>query len=219
VSIDVSGVSSGQDNTTWFSPAVENIGISGTDFAVLAEARAYKREDDIDSCRAFSVSCFAEAKHCVVFARRGTARCSQVDWVVALTHYDGSAVLAKPVSLVPVYEHVGDKRFFAEFDISTTRVSTVALFDWENVYCYQMSWRSWAWQVHHFPVAHKRWPPGVRLFPDHDREEPLAVVAARSGFWSVQLRDLRGLARMLGAELAEGQSLFEVLQAVTMHVL
>jgi hypothetical protein len=54
-----------------------------------------------------------------------------------------------------VYERVGDKRFFAEFAISTTRVTTVALFDWENVYCYQMSWRSWAWQVHRFAVAHK----------------------------------------------------------------
>jgi hypothetical protein len=79
VSIDVSGVPSGQDKTTWFSLAAENTGIRGADFAVLAEARAYKREDDIDSCRAFSVSCFSEAKHCVLFARRGTARCSQVD--------------------------------------------------------------------------------------------------------------------------------------------
>ena len=48
VSIDVSGVSSGQDKTTWLSLAVENIGIRGADFAVLAEARAYKREEDID---------------------------------------------------------------------------------------------------------------------------------------------------------------------------
>ena len=63
------------------------------------------------------------------------------------------------------------------------------------------------------------WQLGVVLFRDGVREEALGNVAARSGFWSVRLRDVRGLAERLGPELAEGQSLFEVLQALTMRVL
>ena len=189
------------------------------EFAVLAEASARKREEDIDSCRCLSACCFAEVKHCVVFTRRDTAGCSEVHRVVAPTDYDGSAVSAKKITLVLVVEHVGDKRFYAALNVFATRVASVALFDWENVYGYWMSWLSWAWRVLHFPVAHKLWPRVVRLFPEHDREEPLTFIAARSGFWSVQLRFLRGLAEMLGAEFAESQWLVEVLQALTLHVL
>jgi hypothetical protein len=41
--------------------------------------------------------------------------------------------LATQITLVPVAERVGTKRFYAAFDFSATRVETVALFAWENV--------------------------------------------------------------------------------------
>ena len=138
---------------------------------------------------------------------------------MALTHYVGSAVLASHTALVYVVVHVGDKRFYVAFDVSARRVATVAVSDWENAYCYQMLLRSCAMQKRHFPVAHKFLPLGVKLFPDHDRKEPLAVRAARSGLGSAQLRGVRDLAEIHGAQLAQSQSLFEVLQAVTIHVL
>ena len=199
--------------TEWFRHCARG------DFAVLAESMTHTREEDIHSPRSFSVGCLAEAKHCVVLTRRSTARCSEVHRVVALTHYDGSAVLACHIALVYVVVHVGDKRFYVAFDVSAKRAATVALSDWENPYCYKMLRRSCAMQKHHFPVAHKFSPVGVKLFPDHDRKKPLAVRAARSGFGSVQLRGVRDLAEIHGAQLAQSQSLFEVLQAVAMHVL
>jgi len=134
-------------------------------FAVVAQARAQTRVEDIDSRTDFSVDCLAEAKPCVVFTRRAMARCSEVDRVVALTHDDGYAVLAKIITLVPVAEYVGDTRLYAAFEFSATRVATMALFDWKNVYGYQMSWRSWAWQAHHFPAARKFWPRGGEAVP------------------------------------------------------
>ena len=106
---------------------------------------------------------------------------------MALTHYDGSEVLAKPITLVHVAARVGGERFYVALDVSGR------------------SLRPW------------RAPIGV--FRDDVKEEALGIVAARSGFWSVRLRDVRGLAEMLGPELAEGQSLFEVLQALTMRAL
>ena len=100
---------------------------------MLAEARTHTREEDSDWRRASSVGCVAEAKHYVVFARRASARCSEVDWVAALTRCDGSAVVANQITLVPVAERVGTKRFYAAFDFSATRVETAALFACENV--------------------------------------------------------------------------------------
>ena len=120
---------------------------------MLAEARTYKREEDIHSCRAVSVGCPAGATKCVVFRRRARARCSAVTWVLTLTRYDGPEVLAKQITLVHVAAHVGGKRFYVAFDVSATLAATVARSDWENPYGHQMPRRSCAWQVHHFVVS------------------------------------------------------------------
>ena len=101
--------------------------VSLVEFAVLAEASARKREEDIDSRRCLSACCFAEAKHCVVFTRFDTARCSEVDWVVAPTDYDGSTVSAKKITLVLVVEHVGDKLFYAALCLCDVRCDRGAL--------------------------------------------------------------------------------------------
>ena len=128
------------------------------------------------------------------FTRRATARCSKVDWAAANTHYDGFVVLKKHITLTLVAERVCSKRFYAALDFSATHAATVALFSWQSVYGYQMSWSSWAWQVLRFPAAQKLWPFAVGLFPQHDLDEPLAVTAALPGSGSVHLFDTRCLA-------------------------
>jgi hypothetical protein len=72
VSIDVRGVSSGEDKTTWLIPTVENARISGVDFAVLAETSEPKREQDIDSRR--GLGCAASRRRGIATSSRGELR-------------------------------------------------------------------------------------------------------------------------------------------------
>jgi len=212
-SIDVRGVSSTRAKTTWWSPLAEDLGIPAADAAVLEEAKTVKRSADVEHA---ACAAFCKYDHLVAWHRPETPECTEVKWCVGLTPFKHSGALVKPLRWVEVPGTPGS--WYAEVDTAVTEVVLTAVLDWKHITCYQMRWRSWAWQKRHFPNAEGRWSPAVRMFPVRQGAEmSLHPVACYAAFWSIAVEFLIIIAVVLGCPLPKDVTLFTVLLALIMH--
>ena len=80
----------------------------------------------------------------------------------------------------------------------------------------RVKWRSPAWQDRNTPRA--KWCRGVRLFPQ-GKILSMEEIAALCAFFSIPLDELKRIAKLLGVDLRDAATLYQVLIRLIMHIL
>ena len=93
----------------------------------------------------------------------------------------------------------------------------LSVWTWDGVEARRFSWEPPSSQAVLFPAA--TWEPAVRMVLTDDGPEPLAKIAALSGWWTLDNVFLTNLASKLGIELREGNSFMDTLLQMTMTTL
>ena len=207
-------VATHSDRAPYFSPQAEGVSIGVADQAVLNELRERGRLSDVaDAWKGF----FCNSSHQVAFRRKGGDHGAEMagQWFVGLWHFKDSGCFACVVNAVKVA--AGQELWYLEFEqqTSATMLGIVSLDDWE---CFGFSWRSWAWQVKNIPSASSILRPAVRAFKENDTTTVLKLAAAKA-WWSLSRSTLDSLAEHLSVGLSSTPNTFEVLFALTKHVL
>ena len=209
--LDLQNISSTQQVAPYWSPSPENCGQPGADAQCWRDACAAGQEASLHHC---ALGAFSSYKHCIVFRRLPTETLPGIAWHFPLTHFQDSAVAAFPCEVSGVHGMRG--KAFVAFPHQPRQPALFGIWDWAGITGMQCQWRSPAWQKAH--LRHATWAPAVRLVPETE-ELPLAVLAAKAAFWSMEVREVRHVAQVLGCDVALQTSLHDVLMKVVAFVL
>ena len=191
--MDFSSVVSTVSKTDYFSPSAANVGLPVADMAMLHHARKAGLSRHLGV--AWS-GFFCDWSHSLCF-RVVEDGVQTLGWHLGLSHFDGSACIAWPVSVEPV---VGHPEITLVRAMAIAQPAMVAVMSLKGVEAFKVSWRSWAWQREQFPVLTAESRAGIRLFQDGEAM-PVCKLAAREGLvghWKEHTRQVGGLPRSRG---------------------
>ncbi len=203
-------VSTYTQKASYFSPVAENVGTPAADAAVVKHLHQLRLFGDLDKLWA---GFFCQASHNIAFRVKDVGD-RFGPWYVGLYHFQGSAVLAWPVSLVTVGHQSLQYVEFGACDHPVLLVIT----DVAKVEAFTFAWRSWAWQVKHVGAAVGTMTPGIRGFKKAYTDLVLKI-AARSGWWDLGRSILDTVAESFGTRISEAKNTFDVLYLLTRDVL
>mmetsp|Transcript_143783 Transcript_143783/g.460268 ORF Transcript_143783/g.460268 Transcript_143783/m.460268 type:complete len:384 (+) Transcript_143783:2849-4000(+) len=202
-SLDLTGVATTSSTASYYSPSVENLGKCVADLAVLRHVRRFR---SVDRVKEIDLSMFAIAGSKLVF-RRAEPADQAFGWHVALHHYPGSAILARPVEIRSVLGHPNSEFVELKLDVEP---SFLVVLSWDGVVARSCQWAAWSWQLRQWPNRAGDLSPVTRLVLG-STEAPLAKVAARQCFWSLDASALLRLGLHLKIALPREGSLCDLL--------
>jgi len=191
-SIDISGICSTTQATSWFSPCQENSGLPSADLKMMDDAYTAK---DVGLCELGFLNTIVDAGIFIVF-RKLKGKFPIKGWHVGLFHYRESSAVAWPVTLAPVPGHVDTKYIVFDMDLKEPRF--INLVSWKDVTAVEYEVHSWSWQCENFPNAKGVWPPAAARGIIVKKERPLDEVVPENGWYDYDGADLQRFAKHFG---------------------
>lgn len=213
------GLVSTRAKPPWFSPAANHIGVNTADLAIMRYAQETKQFAALGNAH---LSCLADA-HPFVFKRVVAEPLEDKDiatgWFVGLANYGDSAAIVWPVSLsfIPFYEST-DLRIVT-FSQDLKRPELLTVLSWKNLKAIPFQWRSPAWFRVNCPLSPAAWHGEIRAVVSLTSEGSMAQIAARQGWWSLDMGQLKKLAQHLGCPLGSDVSMYQAMTRMTTNVL
>jgi len=133
-----------------------------------------------------------------------------------LHHSKGSTVLAWPGELVPVPYY--DDAFYVRFARDVKKYVFLTILTWEKVEAVCFTWHSVSGLANAFPLACNDLPPATRAVVT-EQPQPLAELAARKAFGTMDLTSLRDNAKFIKTGIKTSDTMLNSLIALARYIL
>lgn len=125
-------------------------------------------------------------------------------------------MVAWPVEL----RTAGPEFVYLDFLATSRRPIVLPVLTLDGLVGFRFEWKSWLWQLRQRAAACAPLAPGVRAVRIGDADEPIAALAAKSGFWGLDANFIRKLCTALDLSLiGVPTSLFETMLEATKKIL
>ena len=203
-SIDLKGVASTRQTAEYYSPKPENAGCPAADLPLMQHGCVQGWHTLEGVC----CGAVAKSTHRLLARRRDDG--PRFDWHMLLHHFKDSTVLAWPVELVPAPYY--DDAFYVRFARDVKRFVFLTMLTWEKVEAVCFTWYSVSGMAYAFPRACNDLPPATRAVVAA-QPQPLAELAARKAFWTMDLISLRDNARFMKTGIKTSDTMLHTLIA------
>lgn len=212
--LDLGGVTSHSQTTSWYSPSAERHAVKFSDVAALSFCKV---RGCMQSLPDLWLSFLVEAGHCLLLreVRQDGAREPPI---FALISIPGGVALGWPAEQQEVPGGGGLCWVPSSSNAKTVYLPIVSFAHSEAI---RYRWRSPLSQWLSFPQARGQCASQqIRAFADGSSQwEPLLTVCAKAGFWAISSEKLTRLCKHIGIGLEEGSSTFDIASKMVQHIL
>lgn len=213
-SLPFSEVASTSASPPWYSPSATNV---NTPFADLPLILAAKEAGNFKLLRDAWVGSIVDVSRRFVFclrARPDSAPSANDKWYLGLWAYPDSSVVAWPGQ---VREIPGSTSSYFKLDEAVVDPCLVAVFDLHRMFAREVTWRSWLWQYHAFPMQRASMQVSIKAFLGV--EMPVLKLAAEKAFWSMSASEVAEICKHAGVHLESNSGLLDLLGAAVSNLL